>query len=130
MKVIVDDNVVKAIDDFYIAAMSRHISLSEETVMAKKERLLASLESLKDYYFIYSKARWKDEWIKTTGKILFARISISHTRWFLIRTAKKSFSFVMRYTVYCTTNPLTLFQRTPPWPTPASTATPSTPASV
>jgi len=26
MKVIVDDNVVKAIDDFYIAAMSRHIS--------------------------------------------------------------------------------------------------------
>ena len=51
MKVIVDDNVVKAIDDFYIAAMSRHISLSEETVMAKKKRLIASLESLKDYYF-------------------------------------------------------------------------------
>ena len=64
MKVIVDDNVVKAIDDFYIAAMSRHISLSEETVMAKKKRLIASLESLKDYYFIYPKARWKDEWIK------------------------------------------------------------------
>ena len=62
MKVIVGDNVVKAIDEFYIAAMSRHISLSEETVMAKKERLIASLESLKDYYFIYPKARWKDEW--------------------------------------------------------------------
>ncbi len=61
MKVIVDDIVVKTIDDFYIAAMNRHITLSEETVMAKKKRLIASLESLKDYYFIYPKARWKQE---------------------------------------------------------------------
>lgn len=53
MKVIVDDAVVRAIDEFYIAAMNRHISLSEETVMAKKKRLIAALESLKDYYFIY-----------------------------------------------------------------------------
>ena len=64
MKVIVDDAVVRTIDEFYIAAMSRHISLSEETVMAKKKRLIAALESLKDYYFIYPKARWKDDWIK------------------------------------------------------------------
>ena len=68
MKVIVGDNVVKAIDEFYIAAMNRHVSLSEETVMAKKKRLLASLESLKDYYFIYPKARWKDEWIKNNWR--------------------------------------------------------------
>ena len=68
MKVIVDDNVVKAIDEFYIAAMNRHVSLSEETVLAKKKRLLASLESLKDYYFIYPKARLKDEWIKNNWR--------------------------------------------------------------
>ena len=37
MKVIVDDVVVKEIDSFYIAAMSRHITLSEETVLAKKK---------------------------------------------------------------------------------------------
>lgn len=64
MKVIVDDIVVKAIDDFYIAAMNRHITLSEETVMAKKKRLIASLDSLKDYFFIYPKARWKQKWIE------------------------------------------------------------------
>jgi len=39
MKVIVDDVVVKEIDSFYSAAMSRHITLSEETVMAKKSFL-------------------------------------------------------------------------------------------
>ena len=64
MKVIVDDIVVKAIDSFYLAAMNRHISLSEETVMAKKKRLISALGSLSDYYCIYSKARWKRKWIK------------------------------------------------------------------
>ena len=63
MRVIVDDKVVKSIDSFYLAAMNRHISLSEETVMAKKKRLIAALQSLSDYYFIYPKARWKREWI-------------------------------------------------------------------
>ena len=44
MKVIVDDVVVKEIDSFYSAAMSRHITLSEETVMAKKKRLIEALD--------------------------------------------------------------------------------------
>ncbi len=55
MKVIVDDVVVKEIDSFYSAAMNRHITLSEETVMAKKKRLIEALDSLSDYYFIYPK---------------------------------------------------------------------------
>lgn len=63
MRVIIDHKVVKAIDNFYIVAMNRHISLSEGIVMAKKQRLIASLVSLGDYYFIYPKARWKHEWI-------------------------------------------------------------------
>jgi hypothetical protein len=63
MRVIVDDMVVNAIDNFYIVAMSRHISLSEGIVMAKKKRLISALKSLSDYYFIYPKARWKREWI-------------------------------------------------------------------
>ena len=45
--------VVNAIDNFYIVAMSRHISLSEGIVMAKKKRLISALKSLSDYYFIY-----------------------------------------------------------------------------
>ena len=64
MKVIVDDVVVKEIDSFYIAAMSRHITLSEETVLAKKKRLIDALDSLCDYYFIYPKARLKQKWIE------------------------------------------------------------------
>ena len=50
MKVIVDDVVVKEINSFYSAAMSRHITLSEETVMAKKKRLIDALGSLSDYH--------------------------------------------------------------------------------
>ena len=64
MKVIVDDVVVKEIDSFYSAAMRRHITLSEETVMAKKKRLIEALASLSDYYFIYPKARLKRKWIE------------------------------------------------------------------
>ena len=66
MKVIVDDVVVKEIDSFYSAAMRRHITLSEETVMAKKKRLIEALASLSDYYFIYPKARLKRKWIENT----------------------------------------------------------------
>ena len=51
MKVLIDKEVVAKIDDFYTAAMSNHISLSEETVSAKKQRLIAALRSLVDYHF-------------------------------------------------------------------------------
>ncbi len=70
MKVIVDDVVVKEIDSFYSAAMSRHITLSEETVMAKKKRLIEALESLSDYYFIYPKARLIRKWIENNWQEL------------------------------------------------------------
>ena len=63
MKVLIDKEVVAKIDDFYTAAMSNHISLSEETVSAKKQRLIAALRSLVDYHFVYPKARLKKEWI-------------------------------------------------------------------
>ena len=64
MKVIIDDVVVKEIDSFYSVALHSHITLSEETVMAKKKRLIDALRSLSDYYFIYPKARLKRKWIE------------------------------------------------------------------
>ena len=63
MKVLVDKKVVSQIDAFYIAAMSRHVTLSEGTVLAKKDRFMSALRSLPEYYHIYPKARLKKEWI-------------------------------------------------------------------
>ena len=57
MKVVIDDLVVEKIDAFYDAAMGRHITLGEETVMHKKNRLISSLKSLGDYPALYAKAR-------------------------------------------------------------------------
>ena len=63
MRVIIDDRVTQTFDAFYNAAMERHISLSEETVMKKKSRLIESLKSLGDMPVLYDKARLKKEWM-------------------------------------------------------------------
>lgn len=62
MTVRIDNNVHAQIEDFYITSVAMHPTLSEEVVQAKKKRLYAALQSLKDYARIYSKARYKRAW--------------------------------------------------------------------
>jgi hypothetical protein len=61
MKVVVLPVVENRIDDFYIAAMQKHPLLSKETVMAKKNRLMASLQTL-SYTQGFRKARMNKYW--------------------------------------------------------------------
>lgn len=68
MKVIIDNRVVMAIDEFYEAAMSHHISMGEEVVIAKKQRLIDALNSLDKFYQVYPVARLKKQWIKAGWK--------------------------------------------------------------
>ena len=46
MKVLIKPLVRERLDEFYEAAMKCHITLSEDTVLAKKERLIDSLSTL------------------------------------------------------------------------------------
>jgi hypothetical protein len=64
MRVVVDKKVHLSIQDFYDAAMMRHISLSYETVVRKLERLYSSLDSLGRFPTLYAKARLKEDWIQ------------------------------------------------------------------
>ncbi len=64
MRVLVENKVRECIDTFYIAAMVNHPSLSEETVMNKKQRLISSLQSLGEMPTLYAKSRLKEEWIR------------------------------------------------------------------
>lgn len=64
MRIIIDDEVHQAIEDFYRAAMVNHITLSFETVENKKNRLFDAIEDLRYNHRIYPKARLKQEWIE------------------------------------------------------------------
>lgn len=63
MRVIIEKKAIECIDIFYRAAMQNHPLLSEETVMKKKQRLIASLNSLGETPTLYAKSRLKKEWI-------------------------------------------------------------------
>lgn len=64
MKILIKPRVHWAIDDFYDAALRHHYhTLSFETVENKKKRLYEGIESLKDYYTIFPKARLEHRWI-------------------------------------------------------------------
>lgn len=64
MRIIIDASVHEAIADFYRYAMDNHLSLTYETVEAKKDRLYDAINSLRYYYRIYPMARLKREWIE------------------------------------------------------------------
>jgi hypothetical protein len=62
MKVVVLPDVELKLDEFYTAAMINHPLLSEQTVMDKKKRLIASLQTL-GVVQGFRKARLKKKWI-------------------------------------------------------------------
>lgn len=64
MRIIIDSAVHEAIAEFYHYALDNHLSLSYETVEAKKNRLYDAINSLQNYYRIYPIARLKHEWIE------------------------------------------------------------------
>ena len=62
MRVFIDRRVEVAIYDFYEAAMSRHITLDEQTVLNKENRLYAALQDLGKHPRLYAPARFLDKW--------------------------------------------------------------------
>ena len=63
MKVYIDNAVHEEARSFYQAALAHHITLDEETVLKKIDRLYDALESLGNYAGIYPCARLKPDWI-------------------------------------------------------------------
>ena len=63
MNAVVDSVVWEKIDAFYDAALARHVTLGEETVIKKKNRLVSSLDDLGKCPALYAKTRQKDEWL-------------------------------------------------------------------
>ena len=63
MRIIIDEKVHQSIEDFYRAAMKKHITLNFQTVEDKKNRLYDAIEDLRYNHRIYPKARLKQEWI-------------------------------------------------------------------
>ena len=61
MKVLIKPLVRERLDEFYEAAMKNHITLGEETVLAKKERLIAALSTLETMQG-FQMARCNDVW--------------------------------------------------------------------
>ena len=64
MRVFVDKKVKAVLDSFYTAALKLHVSLDEEVVVQKKDRLLDSLESLGAFPSKYPLSRVHREWIQ------------------------------------------------------------------
>lgn len=64
MKVYIDNRVHEQILSFYEIARSKHITLDEEVITHKMERLYAAIESLGQYAKIYPLARLKKDWIE------------------------------------------------------------------
>lgn len=62
MRVIIDDRVHDAIENFYKVSLRLHPTLDEVTVERKKDRLYAELETLQVFPFRNSEARHKEEW--------------------------------------------------------------------
>lgn len=63
MRVIVDRTVVPKLKEFYANAIKQHITLTEETVHAKMDRLLDAVETLGDFPEKYPFARHKSDWL-------------------------------------------------------------------
>lgn len=63
MRVVIDSLVVPKLKEFYAQAMKQYITLTEETVLAKIDRLLDAVQSLGDFPRKYPFARYKSEWI-------------------------------------------------------------------
>lgn len=63
MKIIISDKASNAVNSFYEEALKRHDALDERTITKKVRRLYAGIKSLKSFYSIYPKARYKKEWI-------------------------------------------------------------------
>ena len=53
MRIIIDEKVHQSIEDFYRAAMKKHITLSFQTVEDKKNRLYDAIEDLRYNHRIY-----------------------------------------------------------------------------
>ncbi len=62
MDVYIDKSVHSKIIRFYEAAMRNHITLDENTINRKIDRVYEALEKLGDYAYIYSLARLNQEW--------------------------------------------------------------------
>lgn len=63
MRVFVDKKVKAIIDSFYSASLELHIALDENVVIQKKDRLLASLESLGASPNKFPLSRVRRDWI-------------------------------------------------------------------
>lgn len=68
MKVIIEEQVRQSILEFYAVSMRLHPTLTEETVMAKIERLTGAMNDLGKHPFIYADARLKKSWIAAEYK--------------------------------------------------------------
>ena len=62
MKVYIDQQVQRRIDEFYDYALQNHDSLDEITVLKKVERLYDALETQGKCAGVYSSSRLKKEW--------------------------------------------------------------------
>ena len=66
MRIFVDDKVDAAIDAFYDAALKLHWNtLSEETVLRRKDNLYNGIRTLGNPHVTFRKARIKKEWIES-----------------------------------------------------------------
>ena len=68
MKVIIEEQVRQCILEFYAVSMRLHPTLTEETVMAKIERLTGAMNDLGKHPFIYADARLKKSWVAAEYK--------------------------------------------------------------
>lgn len=69
MIVIIDDEVERAIDTFYLFAMELHMSLSEEAVMNKKARLFDSLRKLGNFPKSHPFAQHRADWVRAGYRV-------------------------------------------------------------
>lgn len=63
MRVVIDDNALDGIKEFYRASMEEHITLSEQTVVEKVNRLFDEIAQLGVFPNKYPKARYIKRWI-------------------------------------------------------------------
>lgn len=64
MRVLIDDNALEGLKEFYQAAMNEHVTLDEDTVVRKINRLFDGIKQLGVFPDKYPLARYKAEWIK------------------------------------------------------------------
>lgn len=64
MRVIVQDRVYKALDQFYEASMENHPTLDLQTVLNKEDRLYTALQTLGENYYLYHEPRYILNWIR------------------------------------------------------------------